>query len=184
MDTVQLGKIYRHFKGNLYQVLCTAKHSETGEELVIYQALYGSFEVYARPKSSFYEKLDRQKYPDAKQEYRFEPVDSIKETGALEASHEQKTTDEREIKAGENNVQSSEEESVPASVIMQFLEARTSEEKLAVLKAGRDKIDERTITNIEVSLDVISDSTDLDDRINYVCDILRTRSKYENTRLR
>ena len=183
MDTVQLGKIYRHFKGNLYQVLCTAKHSETGEELVIYQALYGSFEVYARPKSSFYEKLDPQKYPDAKQEYRFEPVDTLKKDSAPEASHEQKTTDERQIKAGENTVQGSEE-SVPASVIMQFLEARTSEEKLAVLKAGRDKIDERTITNIEVSLDVISDSTDLDDRINYVCDILRTRSKYENTRLR
>ena len=63
---------YIHFKGKLYYVHSIGKHSESGELMVTYQALYSPYETYIRPLSMFASKVDKHKYPDSKQEYRFE----------------------------------------------------------------------------------------------------------------
>ena len=80
---MHMGDIVRHFKREtvanptteyLYKILAFAEHTETGEKLVVYQALYTPFKICARPYAMFMSEVDREKYPAIKQKYRFEVV--------------------------------------------------------------------------------------------------------------
>ena len=66
------GERYRHFKNKESEIIDIAIHSETKELMVLYQALYGQGLTYVRPYEMFKEKVDKVKYPNVKQEYRFE----------------------------------------------------------------------------------------------------------------
>ena len=76
---VKIGRIYKHFKGDSYLVEGIAYHSETKEKMVLYRSLYGNGKMYVRPYEMFLSKVDKQKYPNVKQEYRFElqDIDSV-----------------------------------------------------------------------------------------------------------
>ncbi len=72
MRELKLKRVYRHFKGDYYLVEDLANDSETGEEYVIYRKLYGDGSLWLRPKGMFLSEVDREKYPDCTQRYRFE----------------------------------------------------------------------------------------------------------------
>ena len=103
---IHAGDIVQHFKREwvspdtseyLYKVLAVAHHTENGEKLMIYQALYAPFKICARPYDMFMSEVDRDKYPDIKQKYRFEkytekPVivrESLKDALAFVREHQE-----------------------------------------------------------------------------------------------
>ena len=75
MDRLKINGVYRHFKGNYYLLIDVATHSETKEKYVVYRGLYGNNELYIKPFNMFFSEVDKEKYPEVKQQYRFELQD-------------------------------------------------------------------------------------------------------------
>ena len=72
MQELQIGRVYRHFKGDYYLVEGLAHDSESGVPCVIYRKLYGDGGLWVRPLEMFLSRVDREKYPEVRQEYRFQ----------------------------------------------------------------------------------------------------------------
>ena len=81
MHELKLKRVYRHFKGDCYLVEDVARHSETEEDMVVYRKLYGDGSLWVRPLEMFLAEVDREKYPDCPQKFRFEllEIPSVRE---------------------------------------------------------------------------------------------------------
>ncbi|HBS90612.1 MAG TPA: DUF1653 domain-containing protein [Eubacterium sp.] len=187
-----IGGFYRHFKDKLYQVKGTAIHSETKEKMVIYQGLYGSYEMYVRPYDMFLSEVDHIKYPDVVQKYRFELID-IKTGKSLEADYEEnnqnmeseKSEESEESEKLEESKESEEsEESEEDSKLIRFLDAYDYKEKLDILTSMRGELNDGLIDIMAESIEVAVPEGDITDRYNSLRKCLMAHTKYEGLRLR
>lgn len=181
-------EIYKHFKGDLYQITAIAEHTETGEQLVIYQALYGDFKTYARPLSMFVSRVDREKYPEAAQEFRFELQ------GAVADRQKRESADSMENSAGRTEeqpvpqpaLQQDEQEGEAAldPLVLEFLDADSYEQRLNILAGLHHRITDEMITTMAIASDVEIEDGDTEERYEALKNCLLTLEKYECNRIR
>ena len=191
----QAGEIYQHFKGKLYRIVALATHTETGEQLVIYQALYGEFQVFARPLSMFLEKVDAKKYPDEAGKDRFMRIPMAEAAAVpqpVPAPSENPVEPRPAAMSSENPVEprpaaaSSESpvEPQPDPGLLAFLDADSYEEKLEVFASLEGKVDLHMLNAIAASLDLELSEGSLEEQYDTLKSCLMTLERYECNRLR
>lgn len=179
-------EIYRHFKGNLYQIIAVAKDSEDGHDIVVYQALYHPFTIYARDLKMFMGPVDRSKYSanEYPQEMRFAPVteNTGEDFGAVQPANAEPAGRYAEEKRSEDrNAEERKIEVNPA--LMMFLDAENYEQKLDVLREVKGELTPEILTPIELSLGMEPQDGTVEERYRLVKTNLLTRQKYEKQRL-
>jgi len=180
-------EIYKHFKGNKYQVLMLATDSETNERAVVYQALYGDYTVYVRPLAIFMSETDHTKYPDVEQKYRFEKVEKKEDAGVTETEESASTSvvsDKllTELAKEEMNEENEAYKSLDPSVLA-FLESKSYEDRLNILASLHDRITDDMINTMAVSIDVEIEPGDLEQRYMELKNCLLMKEKFERVRL-
>ncbi|MGN0481619.1 MAG: DUF1653 domain-containing protein [Lachnospiraceae bacterium] len=164
------GEFYRHFKNKLYQIKAIAYHSETKEKMVVYQAMYGTFDVYVRPYDMFMSEVDHIKYPEVTQKYRFEKVE-------LTATVDSSATPEY-------NQTISESGDKIDPILEMFLDADTYQDKLNVVTGFSDKLDDSLITTMAMAMDVEVPQGPADVRLESLKSCIKAHIRYESERLR
>ena len=145
------GETYRHFKNKNYKIIAIAHHSETDEELVIYQALYGDGMICARPLDMFVSEVDHEKYPEVKQKYRFEKIEN---------PVNEMTIEER---------------------MMKFFDEDSLEGKYQILLTMREEVTNTMIDNMAVVLDLVIEDGPISKRFDDLRFAIQTKQRYEQT---
>ena len=199
-DIPKPNEIYKHFKGNCYRIMALATETETRQTLVIYQALYGDFQFYARELSMFMSPVDKEKYPDVKQQWRFElvpfeasmqqPVQQrIQNAGQESAQQRMQNAGEplqkENISQSESKQENSKSEMLQIDpMVMEYLDADTYEEKLKILVSVKDRITNDMINTMSIAVDVEIPDGDVADRYEQLKYCLSTKKRFECNRLR
>ena len=198
--TPRPGEFYRHFKNKLYQIIGIAAHSETGEAMVVYQALYGDFGLYVRPLTMFVSEVDREKYPDAAQKYRFEWVVPGAEGGFTDASSAPQTADAdipvtaqsasldssgRPTHGPEPSLVSAQpSDPIPNPYLMAFLEAENADGQLAALMAMDGHVGQEEVDCLRVVLEMGPGGGSISKQLTDIRKYLEMQRRYDGSRLR
>ena len=152
------GEFYRHFKDRLYQIITVAVHTETGEQMVVYQALYGDFKTYVRPLSMFMSDVDRVKYPNISQQKRFEPISPY-------------SVPQKEI-------------SKSHPCLMRFMDETDDSKRLQLLTEMKGELSQKDLHMIDTVLDMEVQDGSLEEQYESIKKQLEIKVKYLGTRLR
>lgn len=201
-------EIYKHFKGNLYQITAVAQHTETDEMLVVYQALYGEFKTYARPLQMFLSEVDREKYPDVKQRYRFELQSenadrqrerdaSFARTAEAAKTVEAAGAEAKESVGGQTSAGAEADTAAVQTVageaeeelhldpqVLEFLDADSYEQRLNILAGLHHRITDDMITTMAVACDIEVPDGETEERFASLKSCLLTLERFECNRLR
>jgi len=203
-------EIYRHFKGNTYQILAVAKDSEDGHLIVVYQALYGSYEIYARDLIQFMSPVDRIKYPEVEVQYRFTKVEPAQPTVnggnghsysqsnskantvhsesrsdvKVNAEYQSSHSDEK-TNTGHQDDQSdvkADADYQMDSQVEAFLDADSYEEKLNILAGLHRRITDDMLQIMALTMDIELNPGSTQERYDELKNCLLTRDKFEADR--
>lgn len=209
-----IGGFYRHFKNKLYQVKAIAYHSETKEKMVVYQALYGDYSLYVRPYDMFMSEVDKKKYPDIYQRYRFEQVypdgsdmphvkaqerddcniaitQSVKENNEDINSIYDNGDKAQNVMEQDNSIEYDNihknndiQDEQVNPLLMEFLDAEDYQQKLNTLTGMRSKLDDKLIDAMAASMEIEVPEGPIDKRYASLRSCILTHAKFECVRLR
>lgn len=195
---VRPGEFYRHFKNKLYQIVAVARHSETGESMVVYQALYGDYGVYVRPYDMFTSEVDHEKYPEVTQQWRFERVEPEQNAAGMAAGcgqaamgNGQAAAGNGQVAAGTGQVAGNRQDSrryyadrTPDPAFLQFLDTEDFDLRMECLKALDERVTQQELDSIYLVLDMKPEQGSLQEQLYAVRRFLTMQKRYDGSRLR
>ena len=191
---IKPGDIYRHFKGNRYEIVTLARDCEDGSVQVVYKALYPPYDVFVRSYAQFVEKLNPAVYPAATQKYRFEKeedaqnvtvgkrqfVGNIPEEAPQKEMPAEPVTEQPTVEYEESH---QPENTVPPG-LLKFLNCETYEERIEVLKDLEGRISDQMFTVMFTSLDFPVPSGDAEEKYKTLMKRLQIMSEFDGKRVR
>lgn len=199
-------EIFKHFKGKTYQVLTLARDAGDGHDVVVYQALYGNYTVYVRDLAEFMSPVDKAKYPDASQEYRFERQIEMNAAEKAEQNAEQKTEAGAGQAAGQEPAQSAKETVKQETgqetkqeakqeegdstggfldpVVEEFLDAESVYEKLNILAGLHHRITDEMLDIMAAASDIELNEGSTQEKYAELKNCLLMTERYECKRIR